>query len=68
MSELCDVPGVVHAANAMVQALDLGGGEHVAVPRLLDATWDSLHLTPEQLGAVCRETEGQFEETCRLLM
>jgi putative nucleotidyltransferase with HDIG domain len=68
MNDLCDVPGVVHAANAMVQALDLGGGAHIAVPRLLDATWDSLHLTPEQLRAVCRETEGQFEEACRLLM
>ena len=68
MDELGDVPGVVHAANAMVQALDLGGGAHVAVARLLDATWDSLHLTPEQLRAVCRETEGQFEEACRLLM
>jgi putative nucleotidyltransferase with HDIG domain len=66
--ELGDVPGVVHAANAMVQALDLGGGEHIAVPRLLDATWDSLGLAPEQLRAVCRETEGQFEEACRLLM
>ena len=68
MDELGDVPGVVHAANAMVQALDLGGGAHVAVARLLDATWDSLRLTPEQLRAVCRETEGQFEEACRLLM
>jgi putative nucleotidyltransferase with HDIG domain len=68
VDELCDVPGVVHAANAMVQALDLGGGEHVAVPRLLDATWDSLGLTPERLRAVCRETEGQFEEACRLLL
>jgi putative nucleotidyltransferase with HDIG domain len=67
-SDLCAVPGVVHAANAMVQALDLGGGEHMAVPRLLDATWDSLGLAPEQLRTVCRETEAQFEEACLLLM
>jgi putative nucleotidyltransferase with HDIG domain len=67
-ADLSDVPGVVHAANAMVQALDLGGGVHIAVPRLLDATWDSLRLTPDHLRAVCRETEGQFEEACRLLM
>jgi putative nucleotidyltransferase with HDIG domain len=67
-ADLGDVPGVVHAANAMVQALDLGGGAHIAVPRLLDATWDSLRLTPDHLLAVCRETEGQFEEACRLLM
>jgi putative nucleotidyltransferase with HDIG domain len=67
-ADLCDVPGVVHAANAMVQALDLGGGAYIAVPRLLDQTWDSLRLTPDHLRAVCRETESQFEEACRLLM
>jgi putative nucleotidyltransferase with HDIG domain len=67
-ADLGDLPGVVHAANAMVHALDLGGGQHVAVPRLLDAAWDSLGLTPDHLLAVCRETEGQFEEACRLLM
>lgn len=67
-ADLGDVPGIVHVANAMVHALDLGGGEHDAVPLLLDAAWDSLRMTPEQLQAVFRETEGQFEEACRLLM
>jgi putative nucleotidyltransferase with HDIG domain len=67
-ADLGDLPGVVHAANAMVHALDLGGGRHVAVPRLLDTAWDSLGLTPDHLLAVCRDTEGQFEEACRLLM
>ena len=67
-ADLGDLPGVVHAANAMVHALELGGGRHVAVPRLLDTAWDSLGLTPEHLLAVCRETEGQFDEACRLLM
>ena len=67
-ADLGDVPGVVHAANALVQALDLGGGAQIAVPRLLDATWESLRLTPAHLQAVCRETEGQFEEATRLLM
>jgi hypothetical protein len=28
----------------------------------------NLGLLPEQVQAVCRETEGQFEEACRLLM
>jgi putative nucleotidyltransferase with HDIG domain len=67
-ADLCNVPGLVHAANAMVQALDLGGGAYIAVPRLVDAAWDSLRLTPEHLLAVCRETEAQFEEACQLLM
>jgi putative nucleotidyltransferase with HDIG domain len=67
-ADLGEVPGIVHLANAVVHALDLGGGEHNAVPLLLDAAWDSLRMTPEQLQAVCREAEGQFEEACRLLM
>lgn len=66
--DLGDVPGVVHVANAMVHALDLGGGEHVAVPHVLDSALDSLRLTPDHLRDVCRETEVQFEEACRLLM
>jgi putative nucleotidyltransferase with HDIG domain len=67
-ADLGDVPGVVHVANAMVHALDLGGGEHVAVPHVHDVAIDSLRLTPAHLYAVCRETETQFEEACRLLM
>ena len=67
-ADLGNLPGIVHAANAMVHALDLGGDEHIAVPRLLDAAWDSLRLSPEDLRAACRETDGQFEEACRLLM
>ena len=67
-ADLGDVPGIVHVADAMVHALDLGGTAHAAVPRLLDTVWDSLRITPGQLQATCREAEGQFEEACRLLM
>jgi len=66
--DLGDVPGVVHVANAMVHALDLGGEEHVAVPHVLDSALDRLRLTEDNLRDVCRETEAQFEEACRLLM
>jgi putative nucleotidyltransferase with HDIG domain len=65
---LANLPGLIHAANAVVLALDLGCSEHAAVPRLQDATWTSLRITPEQLQEACRETEAQFEETCQLLM
>lgn len=68
IADLGNLPGLVHVANAMVHALDLGSGERSAVPPLLEAAWDSLRLTPEQLHDICRETEGQFEEACRLLM
>lgn len=67
-AELGQLAGLVHAADAVVQALDLGGGEHAAVPPLAEATWTSLHISFEQLQQACRETEAQFEETCQLLM
>lgn len=68
IGDMCDVPGVVHVANALVQALDLGGGKYTSVPRLLDASWDKLCLTPQHLHDACRETEAQFEEACQLLI
>lgn len=67
-ADLSDLPGLVHAANAVVQALDLGCGAHAAVPRLHDAVWASLQISSEQLRQACRETEAQFEEACQLLM
>jgi putative nucleotidyltransferase with HDIG domain len=60
-ADLADIPGVVHAANGLVHALDPNG-------RMAQAAAANLGLLPEQLAAVCRETEGQFEEACRLLM
>jgi putative nucleotidyltransferase with HDIG domain len=65
---LPNLPGLIHAADAVVLALGLGASEHAAVPRLHDATWTSLHISFEQLQEACRETEAQFEETCQILM
>jgi putative nucleotidyltransferase with HDIG domain len=67
-SALAELAGLIHAADAVVQALDLGCGEHAAVPCLHDATWTRLQITFEQLLDACRETEMQFEETCQLLI
>jgi putative nucleotidyltransferase with HDIG domain len=60
-ADLADIPGVVHVANGLVHALDPNG-------RMAGVAAANLGLLPEQLQAVCRETEGQFEEACRLLM
>jgi putative nucleotidyltransferase with HDIG domain len=60
-ADLGDIPGVVYVANGLVHALDPNG-------RMAHAAMANLGLLPEQLAAVCRETEGQFEEACRLLM
>lgn len=66
--ELGGLAGLIHAADAVVQALDLGCGEHAAVPCLDESTWTRLNISFEQLQEACRETEAQFEETCQLLM
>lgn len=68
MADLSGLAGLIHAANAVVQALDLGCDAHAAVPRLHDAVWSSLQISSEQLHEACRETEAQFEEACQLLM
>jgi putative nucleotidyltransferase with HDIG domain len=60
-ADLRDIPGVVHVANGLVHALDPNG-------RMAGVAAANLGLLPEQVHAVCRETEGQFEEACRLLM
>ena len=60
-ADLADIPGVVHVANGLVHALDPNG-------RMAGVAAANLGLLPEQVQAVCRETEGQFEEACRLLM
>jgi putative nucleotidyltransferase with HDIG domain len=60
-ADLGDIPGVVHVANGLVHALDPNG-------RMAAAAAANLGLLPEQMQAVCRETEGQFEEACRVLM
>jgi putative nucleotidyltransferase with HDIG domain len=66
--DLGNLAGLVHVSNAIVHALDLGGGAHATVPRLQDAAWDSLGLAPDQLKAVFRQTEAQFAEACRILL
>lgn len=67
-AEMGGLAGLIHAADAVVQALDLGCGEHAAVPCLDESTWTRLNISFEQLQQACSETEAQFEETCQLLI
>jgi len=66
--ELANLAGLIHAANAVVHALDLGCNEQAAVSVLDDKVWTALHIAPEQLLDACRETEVLFEECCQLLL
>ncbi|HEY1229663.1 MAG TPA: HDOD domain-containing protein [Ramlibacter sp.] len=62
-----DIPSVVHAANAIVHALDLGGEPDEPVPPLSQAAWDSLGIDAAGLRRVFAETEAEFENACQIL-
>lgn len=67
VDDLGDVPSIVHVANAIVHALDLGGEADSLVPPVSDQAWASLRLDGEMLRAVFSETEEQYEEACSIL-
>lgn len=66
--DLGDVPGVVHVANAIVHAMDLGGQDDDLVPPVAAGAWDSLRIDAQGMRRIFRETESEFEETCRILV
>jgi putative nucleotidyltransferase with HDIG domain len=65
--EFGDIPSVVHAANAIVHALDLVGQQDELVPAISQAAWDSLRIDAAGLQQVFTETESEFEEACQIL-
>ena len=67
VDDLGDVPSIVHVANAVVHALDLGAGADSLVPPLSQTAWSSLRLDSGMLQAVFRETEEQYEAACIIL-
>ncbi|KRB79536.1 HDOD domain-containing protein [Noviherbaspirillum sp. Root189] len=65
--DLGDIPSVVHVANAVVHALDLGEQEDDLVPHIAENAWNSLNIERTALQRVFRETESEFEEVCQIL-
>ena len=61
------VADVVHAADAMVHALDLAGGVHEYVPAVDAPSWLRLGLKQAQALAVLTEVEVGVDDICRLL-
>ena len=66
VDDLGDLPSIVHVANTIVHALDLGGGD-APVPALCGEAWASLRLEGDMLRAIFRETEAQYEQACLIL-
>jgi putative nucleotidyltransferase with HDIG domain len=65
--DLGDIASVVHVANAIVHALDLGGEPDEQVPAIAQDAWDSLRIDAAGLCRVFAETEAEFENACQIL-
>nr|WP_267875840.1 HDOD domain-containing protein [Massilia sp. CCM 8734] len=59
---------IVHVANAIVHALDLGRESDDLVPAVSPVAWTALGLNEECYLQVFRETELQYEEITTILM
>lgn len=59
---------IVHVADAMVHALDVGGEKDEMVPAVSPVAWAALALNEETCLHVFRETELQFTEISELLL
>jgi len=58
---------VVHVADGIVHALDIGGNEDDLVPPMSDDAWQCLAMSRETYMHVFRETELEFAQASRLL-
>ncbi|MBD8629390.1 HDOD domain-containing protein [Oxalobacteraceae sp. CFBP 8755] len=67
-ADLGDMPSVVHIADAIVHALDLGGIDQERVPSISQPVWDSLHLDNAALRTILSHTEGEFGKACEILI
>lgn len=61
-------PAIVHLADIMTNALEIGSsGEHF-VPPLNSTAWEALGLSPNILQLVVKQMDVQYEETLRFLI
>ena len=59
---------VIHVANAIVHALDLGKQENEQLPLLSNVAWDTLALSETEYLAIFRETEMRFEALDQIVL
>lgn len=60
--------GIVHVANGISHALEIGGGQHCFVPCLSSAVWAALPLGDDDYQEIFSEVETQFEGACQMLV
>jgi HD-like signal output (HDOD) protein len=58
---------LIHLADIICQAMDLGQGAEYGVPPLDEAAWERLGLSPHVMGTVLKQSESQIAETFAIL-
>ncbi|MBV5339957.1 MAG: HDOD domain-containing protein [Deltaproteobacteria bacterium] len=58
---------LIHLSDIICQAMELGRGAGRGVPPLDEPAWDRLGLSPQMLGTVLKQSEGQILETYAIL-
>ena len=61
------IASIVHVANSIVQALDLGGVEDDLVAPVSQVAWDGLGMQEHEYFRIFRETEMQFDAVSQTL-
>ncbi|GAC1431198.1 MAG: HDOD domain-containing protein [Burkholderiaceae bacterium] len=62
------IASIVHVANSIVHALDLGAVEDDLVTPVSKAAWDGLGMHEDHYARIFRETEMQFEAVSQALL
>jgi len=58
---------LIHLADIICQAMELGQGAERGVPPLDERAWERLGLSPHMLDAVLKQSESQISETFSIL-
>ena len=61
-------PAIVHLADIMTNALEIGSSGECLVPPLNPAAWEHVGLSPNILPLVVKQMDAQYEETLRFLI
>lgn len=66
--DLGGISAVVHVADAIAHGLDLSRKEDDLVPIVSNAAWNSLAIDPVTFARICRDTESEYDEACKVLV
>jgi HD-like signal output (HDOD) protein len=58
---------LIHLADFICQAMELGQGAEWGVPPLDEPAWERLGLSPHMMGTVLKQSESQIAETFAIL-